>query len=63
MQTHMAVAPRLVALAGLLALVPVIAYAVGKPDYTVLVAALNVVLIAAALWIATGPAEANGQAH
>jgi hypothetical protein len=59
----MAVAPRFVALAGLLALVPVAAYAIGKPDYTVLVAALNVVLIAAALWMATGPAQADGQAH
>ncbi len=60
----MSLAPRYVALLGLLALVPVAAYAVGKPDmFNTIVTAVNVVLIAASLYVATGPSSTNGQAH
>jgi hypothetical protein len=60
----MALAPRHVTLLGLLALAPVIAYAVGKPDlFNAAVTAVNVVIIAASLWIATGPSSTNGHAH
>lgn len=60
----MAVAPRYIGLVGLLALVPVVAYALGKPDPVHAgVAALNVVLITASLWIATRTTATNRHAH
>ncbi|MCU4743714.1 cytochrome-ba3 oxidase subunit [Halobacteria archaeon AArc-m2/3/4] len=49
------VPPRLVAGLGLLALVPVLLYALGRPSTAGFVAAINVVLIVAALSVAMRP--------
>jgi|GEM_PF-2345726 hypothetical protein len=60
----MAVSPRLVALVGLLALGPVIVFALSKSvPLSGVVTAVNVVIIAASLWYFTGPAAADGRAH
>jgi hypothetical protein len=47
--------PRQIAMVGLLAIVPVLAYAVGNVDAVAAVAAGNVVLIVASLWSMFGP--------
>ncbi|MFW6317509.1 MAG: cytochrome-ba3 oxidase subunit [Halorubrum sp.] len=53
--------PRLVVTLSLLALVPVAWYVLGKPDSWGLVAAVNVLIITASLWIAMRPLD--GASH
>lgn len=60
----MALDTRLVGLVALLALVPVVAFTLGKSvTLSGTVTAVNVLIIAACLWLATGPAEVSGHAH
>lgn len=49
------VSPRLVVAIGLLAIVPAIAYALGRPSLAGYVTAVNVLIIFAALYTAFGP--------
>ncbi|WIV66611.1 cytochrome-ba3 oxidase subunit [Natrialbaceae archaeon AArc-T1-2] len=49
------ISPRLVVAIGLLAIVPAIVYAVGRPSLSGYVSAVNVVIIFAALYTAFGP--------
>ena len=51
--------PRIVAAVGLLALVPTLWYAFGRPSTGGFVAAINVVIVLAALWVAMGPIESE----
>ncbi len=51
--------PRIAVAVGLLALIPAIIYAVGRPSFGGYVAAINVVLIFWSLYLATEPV-ANG---
>ncbi|WP_247728830.1 cytochrome-ba3 oxidase subunit [Halovivax limisalsi] len=48
-------APRYVAIVGAVALLPAAWYVLGRPSTVAAVAAVNVVLIVAALWAAMGP--------
>ena len=57
--------PRIATSVGLLALVPTLWYALGQPSSAGFVAAVNVLIVLAALWIAMGPIEGengNGRA-
>ena len=54
--------PRVAAAIGLLALVPAVVYAIGRPSTAGYVAAVNVVLAIGLLYIAFGPAE-GGSDH
>lgn len=56
------VTPRQATLAALLAVVPTAGYAVWSPEAFPYVAVLNTVLIAAALYVMTSPAEAGSPA-
>ncbi|WP_254863023.1 cytochrome-ba3 oxidase subunit [Halovivax gelatinilyticus] len=56
--------PRVAVLVGILAIVPTVWYAMGRPSNGGFVAAVNVLIVLAALWIAMQPIEpesANGQ--
>ncbi len=55
-----AITPRRAASLGLLALVPAVAYVVGRGDPAVVVAAVNVVLIVSALYVALSPVSDGG---
>lgn len=53
------ITPRIAAAVGLLALVPAIAYGLGRPGLGGFVAAVNVLIIFAALSVALSPIEAE----
>ena len=57
--------PRVAAGVGLLALIPTLWYALGRPDTAGFVAAVNVVIIFAALWITMSPLDGgdHGEEH
>jgi len=60
----MALAPRVVALVGLLALAPVVAYGLFRPStIAAAVTAVNVTLIVASIVVAMRATRANGHAH
>lgn len=56
------ITPRQAAAVGLLALIPTVVYGVGHPGLAGFVAAVNVVLITAALFVAMSPIEESGGA-
>lgn len=51
------ITPRQAVLVGLLALVPVAAYGLFAPELTAIVAAVNVVIVTAALYVAFRPID------
>ena len=57
--------PRVAASVGLIALIPTLWYAFGRPDTAGFVAALNVVIIFAALWVTMSPLDGDdhGDGH
>lgn len=54
-----ALSPRLAAAIGLLALVPTIIYGIGRPGMAGFVAAVNVILIFGALYVAMSPIDGS----
>ncbi|RQH02505.1 cytochrome-ba3 oxidase subunit [Natrarchaeobius oligotrophus] len=57
------VSPRRAAAVGLVALVPTIVYGIGRPGLSGFVAAVNVVLIFAALYVALSPVDDHARSE
>lgn len=58
-----AISPRVAAGVGLLALLPAVWYAFGRPSVAGFVAAVNVIIIFAALWVGMQPVDSENGLH